>query len=39
MAIVKANAYGHGAVQVAKALYDQVDAYGVAMIEEGIELR
>ena len=24
MAIVKANAYGHGAVQVAKALYDQV---------------
>lgn len=39
MAIVKANAYGHGAVQVAKALYDQVDAYGVAMIEEAIELR
>ena len=39
MAIAKANAYGHGAVQVAKALYDQVDAYGVAMIEEAIELR
>ena len=39
MAIVKANAYGHGAVPVAKALISQVDAYGVAMIEEALELR
>ena len=39
MAIVKANAYGHGAVSVAKALEELVDAYGVAMIEEAIELR
>lgn len=39
MAIVKANAYGHGAVPVAKALEDLVDAYGVAMIEEAVELR
>lgn len=39
MAIVKANAYGHGAVPVAKALVSQVDAYGVAMIEEALELR
>ena len=39
MAIVKANAYGHGAVQVSKALYNLVDAYGVAIIEEALELR
>lgn len=39
MAIVKADAYGHGAVEVAKALYDTVDAYGVAMVEEAVELR
>lgn len=39
MAIVKADAYGHGAVAVAKALYPMVDAYGVAVIEEAIELR
>lgn len=39
MAIVKANAYGHGAVPVSKALEDLVDAYGVAMIEEAVELR
>lgn len=39
MAVVKANAYGHGAVPVARALEDLVDAYGVAMIEEAIELR
>lgn len=39
MAIVKADAYGHGAIEVAKTLYDMVDAYGVAMIEEAMELR
>lgn len=39
MAIVKANAYGHGAVPVSKALYDLVDGYGVATAEEAIELR
>ena len=39
MAVVKADAYGHGAVPVSKALYDLVDAYGVATIEEAIELR
>ncbi len=39
MAIVKADAYGHGAVPVAEALSDLVDAYGVATIEEAIELR
>ncbi|MEM9136982.1 MAG: alanine racemase [Cyanobacteria bacterium P01_F01_bin.42] len=40
MAIVKADAYGHGAVQVAKAALSQgVSALGVATIPEGIELR
>jgi len=39
MAIVKGNAYGHGAVPVARALADQVDGFGVACIEEARELR
>lgn len=39
MAIVKANAYGHGAVSVSQALYEMVDAYGVAVIGEALELR
>lgn len=39
MAVVKADAYGHGAVPVAEAVSDLVDAYGVAMIEEAVELR
>lgn len=39
MAIVKADAYGHGAVEVSRALTDLVDAYGVAMMEEALELR
>ncbi len=38
-AIVKANAYGHGAVEVAKALTTEADAFGVACLEEAIELR
>ncbi|MCI5500653.1 MAG: alanine racemase [Lachnospiraceae bacterium] len=39
MAIIKADAYGHGAVRVAETLDDIADAYGVAILEEGIELR
>lgn len=39
MAVVKADAYGHGAVEVAKALDDQVGAFAVNAIQEGIELR
>lgn len=39
MAIVKADAYGHGAIPVAKALENLVDAYGVALIEEALALR
>ena len=40
MAVVKANAYGHGSVRVAKtALNSGADYLGVATIDEGIELR
>lgn len=40
MGVVKADAYGHGAVPVALRLEAEgVDALGVARIEEGIELR
>ncbi len=39
MAVVKADAYGHGAVEISHALSDLVDAYGVAMAEEALELR
>lgn len=40
MGIVKANAYGHGAVEVAKALVEAgAGALGVAAIDEAIELR
>ena len=39
MPIVKANAYGHGTVQTAKALAKMAPAFGVACIEEALELR
>ena len=39
MAVIKADAYGHGDVQVAEALEDLVDAYGVAVAEEALHLR
>ena len=38
LAVVKANAYGHGLVPVARALV-RADAFGVAGVEEAIELR
>ncbi|MDH3217113.1 MAG: alanine racemase [Candidatus Krumholzibacteria bacterium] len=38
MMTVKADAYGHGAVQVARAVEDRVDRFGVATIDEAIEL-
>jgi alanine racemase len=38
-AVVKADAYGHGAVVVARALRGQVDAFCVATVEEGLTLR
>lgn len=39
MAVVKANAYGHGAIPVARALEPLVSAFAVACIEEADELR
>lgn len=40
MAVVKADAYGHGAVACSRALADEgVDWLGVALVEEGLELR
>jgi alanine racemase len=38
MAVIKANAYGHGMVEVAHALMD-ADAFAVANLEEGVRLR
>ena len=38
MAVVKANAYGHGILSAAQA-FRQADAFGVARIDEGIQLR
>ena len=38
-AVVKANAYGHGAVSVAKAIEGQVDGFCVSNIDEALELR
>lgn len=38
IAILKANAYGHGQLVVARAL-DDADAFGVAFLEEALELR
>ncbi|GAB3278183.1 alanine racemase [Parahaliea aestuarii] len=39
MAVVKANAYGHGAVTMARELEPRVDAMAVACLEEALELR
>ncbi|MFS2156448.1 alanine racemase [Pseudomonas sp. Pseusp122] len=39
LAVIKADAYGHGAVKVAQALQDQADGFAVACIEEALELR
>ncbi|MDE6790161.1 MAG: alanine racemase [Clostridia bacterium] len=38
-AVVKADAYGHGAVEVARAIEDVVDGFCVALVDEGAELR
>ena len=40
MAVVKADAYGHGAVECARRLESEgADWFGVALPEEGVELR
>lgn len=38
LVVVKADAYGHGAVQIARELQDKCDFFGVACIEEAVEL-
>jgi alanine racemase len=39
LAVVKANAYGHGAVACAQALADMTDGFAVALMSEALELR
>ena len=39
LSIVKADAYGHGAAAVAKALESRTDFFAVSTVPEGIELR
>ena len=38
-AVVKANAYGHGVLEVAQALQNRVDGFCVSNIDEALELR
>lgn len=39
MPVIKADAYGHGMVQVARLLADKASAFVVAIPEEGVALR
>jgi len=40
MGVIKADAYGHGAVQIAQTLIENgTDRFGVAILDEAIELR
>ena len=39
IAVIKANAYGHGAREVASALQPLVPAFAVALVEEAVSLR
>ena len=39
LAVVKANAYGHGAIKCAKAISNEADGFAVACLEEALELR
>lgn len=39
MAVIKADGYGHGASAIGNFLKDKVDYFGVATLEEAIELR
>src|ERR1700722_4973792 len=38
MGIVKANAYGHGVLPVARALFTEAEAFGVANLAEAVQL-
>ncbi len=39
LAVIKANAYGHGAVRCAQALAGQADGFAVAFLDEALALR
>ena len=39
LGVIKANAYGHGAVEIGKFLDDKCNFFGVACIEEAVELK
>jgi alanine racemase len=39
LAVIKANAYGHGAVQCAQAIENEADGFAVACLEEALQLR
>jgi alanine racemase len=39
MAVIKANAYGHGLLRVAETLNSLVDGFAVARVQEGVRLR
>ena len=39
MAVIKADAYGHGAIQIARCLQDQCAFFGVSSMLEAMELR
>src|SRR5690554_4292807 len=38
MSVIKADAYGHGVIEIAKALH-QTDAFAVARLKEALSLR
>ncbi len=39
LAVIKANAYGHGAVKCAQAIANEADGFAVACLEEALQLR
>ncbi len=39
LSVIKANAYGHGALQCAQAIADEADGFAVACLEEALQLR
>jgi alanine racemase len=39
LAVIKADAYGHGAVEIGKLLENRADFFGVACLEEALELK
>lgn len=39
LGVIKADAYGHGAVELARFLHGKCDFFGVACIEEAVELK